>query len=61
MIEKQDSIDQSKKLYRKYIGLTLLEEKHLMSFKCRFAYIAQKCLKPPVLVQSCEDFRAQPR
>ena len=54
MIEKQDSMDQSRKLYREYIGLTLLEEEHLMSFKCRFAYIVQKYLKPLAVIENRE-------
>jgi len=44
--EEQSSMDYLRKLYRENAGINLLEEEQLMSFKRRFLYITQKCLRP---------------
>jgi len=41
--------DNLRKLCRENAGINLLEEEQLMSFKRRFLYITQKCLKPPAV------------
>jgi len=38
-------MDHLRKLYKENARINLLEEKQLISFKRRFLYIAQKCLK----------------
>ena len=43
--EEQGSMDHLRKLCRENAGINLLEEERLMSFKRRFLYIAQKCLR----------------
>ena len=43
--EEQGNIDHLRKLCKKNAGINLLEKKRLMSFKRRFLYIAQKCLR----------------
>jgi len=43
--EEQGSIDHLRKLCRENARINLLEEERLMSFKRRFLYIAQKCLR----------------
>ena len=43
--EEQDSMDYLRKLCRENARINLLEEEQLISFKRRFLYIAQKCLK----------------
>jgi len=52
--EEQGSIDHLRKLYRKNAGINLLEEERLMSFKRRFLYIAQKCLRLPAVTGNRE-------
>ena len=43
--EEQGSMDNLRKLCRENAGINLLEKERLMSFKRRFMYIAQKCLR----------------
>jgi len=43
--EEQGNIDHLRKLCKKNAGINLLEKERLMSFKRRFLYIAQKCLR----------------
>jgi len=52
--EEQGSMDNLRKLCRKNAGINLLEEERLMSFKRRFVYIAQKCLRPPAVTENRE-------
>jgi len=52
--EEQGSMDNLRKLYRENAGINLLEEERLMSFKRRFMYIAQKCLRPPAVIGNRE-------
>jgi len=52
--EEQGSMDHLRKLCRENTGINLLEEERLMSFKRRFVYIAQKCLRPPAVTGNRE-------
>jgi len=52
--EEQGSMDNLRRLYRENAGINLLEEERLMSFKRRFVYIAQKCLRPPAVTENRE-------
>jgi len=52
--EEQGSMDNLRKLCRENAGINLLEEKQLMSFKRRFVYIAQKCLRLPAVTKNRE-------
>ena len=52
--EEQGSMDNLRKLCRENTGINLLKEKRLMSFKRRFMYIAQKCLRPPAVTGNRE-------
>jgi len=47
-------MDHLRKLCRENAGINLLEEEQLMSFKRRFLYIAQKCLKLPAVTGNRE-------
>jgi len=47
-------MDNLRKLCRENAGINLLEEKQLMSFKRRFVYIAQKCLRLPAVTKNRE-------
>ena len=48
--KEQGSMDHLRKLYRENTRINLLEKEQLMSFKRRFVYIAQKCLRPPAVI-----------
>jgi len=52
--EKQGTIEQLRKLCRKYQEISMLEKKRLMSFKRRFMFIAQKCLKSLAVIENRE-------
>jgi len=52
--EEQSSMDNLRKLCRENARINLLEEERLMSFKRRFVYIAQKCLRPPAVAGNRE-------
>jgi len=52
--KEQGSMDNLRKLCRENAGINLLEEERLMSFKRRFVYIAQKCLRPPAVTGNRE-------
>jgi len=47
--EKQGTMEQLRKLCREYQDISMLEKEQLMSFKKRFMFVAQKCLKPPAV------------
>jgi len=47
--EEQGTMEQLRKLCREYQDISMLEEERLMSFKRKFIFIAQKCLKPPAV------------
>jgi len=47
-------MDNLRRLCRENAGINLLEEERLMSFKRRFVYIAQKCLRPPAVTRNRE-------
>jgi len=46
---EQGTMKQLRKLCREYQEISMLEEERLMSFKRRFIFVAQKCLKPPAV------------
>jgi len=52
--EEQGSMDNLRKLCRENARINLLEEERLMSFKRRFVYIAQKCLRLPAVTGNRE-------
>jgi len=52
--EEQGSMDNLRRLCKENAGINLLEEERLMSFKRRFVYIAQKCLRPPAVTGNRE-------
>ena len=52
--EEQGSMDNLRKLCRENSEINLLEKEQLMSFKRRFVYIAQKCLRPPAVTGNRE-------
>jgi len=52
--EEQGSIDHLRKLCRENAGINLLEEERLMSFKRRFVYITQKCLRLLAMTENRE-------
>jgi len=54
MSEEQGTMEQLRKLCREYQDISMLEEEWLMSFKRRFMFMAQKCLKPPAVTGNRE-------
>ena len=52
--EKQGTIGQLYKLYRENSEISILDEKRLMEFKCKFIYIAQKYLRSPAIIKNYE-------
>jgi len=54
MSEEQGTMEQLRKLCREYQDISMLEEERLMSFKRRFMFVAQKCLKLPAVTGNRE-------
>jgi len=54
MSEEQGTMEQLRKLCREYQEISMLEEERLMSFKKRFMFMVQKCLKPPAVTGNRE-------
>jgi len=52
--KEQGTMEQLHRLCREYSEISLLDKEWLMEFKWEFMYIAQKCLKPPVITGNQE-------